>query len=128
MNEDRSSLTRRLRVWLAWLRKTFYPYPKGRQELTELLRALEHRDLIHPEALVMIEGALLMAEMRVPGSAVLELEAMPSGSGRSRIVATAYFHPAGVWGLLYWFALLPVHRKIFEALPAGLARRAESQA
>jgi magnesium and cobalt transporter len=65
VNEDRSSLTRRLRVWLAWLRKTFYPYPKGRQELTELLRALEQRDLIHPEALVMIEGALLMAEMRV---------------------------------------------------------------
>jgi uncharacterized protein YbjT (DUF2867 family) len=62
----------------------------------------------------------LMAEMRVPGSAVLELETEPAEGG-STITATAYFHPAGFWGLLYWFALLPVHQRIFRALSAGLA-------
>lgn len=65
----------------------------------------------------------LVAEMRVPGSAVLELEAAAAPSG-STITATAYFHPAGVWGLLYWFALLPVHRRIFQALAGGLAQTA----
>ena len=65
----------------------------------------------------------LLAEMRVPGSAVLELEAAASPTG-STITATAYFHPAGIWGLLYWFALLPLHRRIFEALAGNLAIRA----
>ena len=62
----------------------------------------------------------LMAEMRLPGSAVLELETEPRQGGGSTITATAYFHPAGVWGLLYWFALLPIHRRIFQGLPVGL--------
>lgn len=66
----------------------------------------------------------LMAEMRVPGSAVLELETEPAQEGTSTITATAYFHPAGVWGLLYWFALLPIHRRIFRGLPVGLAAAA----
>lgn len=65
----------------------------------------------------------LMAEMRVPGSAILELETA-STEGGSTISATAYFHPAGVWGLLYWFALLPIHRRIFRELAGGLAAAA----
>ncbi|MDA0301388.1 MAG: DUF2867 domain-containing protein [Chloroflexi bacterium] len=70
----------------------------------------------------------LVAEMRVPGTAVLELEATPIDEGRTRITATAYFHPAGLWGLLYWIALIPVHRRIFQTLAEGLARRAQSRA
>lgn len=70
----------------------------------------------------------LVAEMRVPGAAVLELEATPIEDGRTRITATSYFHPAGLWGLLYWFALIPVHRRIFQTLAEGLARRAQARA
>ena len=66
----------------------------------------------------------LMAEMRLPGSAGLELETEPRQGGGSAITATAYFHPAGIWGLLYWFALLPIHRRIFRNLPVGLAAAA----
>ena len=66
----------------------------------------------------------LMAEMRLPGSAVLELETESRQEGGSTITATAYFHPAGVWGLLYWFALLPVHRRLFRELAGGLAAAA----
>lgn len=66
----------------------------------------------------------LIAEMRLPGSAVLELETAPRQEGGSTITATAYFHPAGVWGLLYWFALLPIHRRIFRGLAGGLASAA----
>ncbi len=68
----------------------------------------------------------LLAEMKVPGAAVLELEASPRDGGRSSVItATAHFHPAGVWGMLYWLALFPVHRQIFRRLADGLADRAE---
>ena len=69
----------------------------------------------------------LLAEMRMPGSAVLELEATPNAAGGATITVTAYFNPAGVWGLLYWLALIPIHRRLFAALADGLARWAESE-
>jgi uncharacterized protein YbjT (DUF2867 family) len=69
----------------------------------------------------------LLAEMRLPGSAVLELEVEPREAGGSTITTTGYFHPAGVWGLLYWLALLPAHRLIFAGLANGIARRAEAR-
>ena len=69
----------------------------------------------------------LLAEMRMPGSAVLELEATPNAAGGAPITVTAYFNPAGVWGLLYWLALIPIHRRLFAALADGLARWAESE-
>lgn len=69
----------------------------------------------------------LLAEMKVPGAAVLELEVRPEGGGTaSTIDATAYFHPAGVWGMLYWLALKPIHGRIFKRLAVSLADRAET--
>ncbi len=69
----------------------------------------------------------LLAEMKVPGAAVLELEALPGATqDTSRISARAYFHPAGLWGLLYWFALAPIHGPIFRRLARGVASRAEA--
>lgn len=62
----------------------------------------------------------LLAEMKLPGSAVLELSVEPSAGG-SRVEVEAHFHPAGVWGLLYWYALWPVHMRIFAGLARGLA-------
>lgn len=66
----------------------------------------------------------LVAEMKLPGSAVLELEAAPRGAG-SAAVLTARFHPAGAPGLIYWHALGPIHDRIFSGLPREIARRAE---
>jgi uncharacterized protein YbjT (DUF2867 family) len=63
--------------------------------------------------------------MRAPGSGVLEFEVDPIRSQQTRITATAYWHPRGVWGLAYWYALLPVHLFIFKGLTAAIARRAE---
>ena len=69
----------------------------------------------------------LLAEMRMPGAAVLEFETVPDPTGGTTIAVTAYFNPAGVWGLLYWLALIPIHRRIFGGLAEGLARRAETE-
>jgi magnesium and cobalt transporter len=40
-------------------------YPRDHEQLTELLRDLESRNLIGPEALAMIEGALQVSELQV---------------------------------------------------------------
>ena len=65
--------------------------------------------------------------MRVPGAAILELEVLPGPTQESStITATAYFHPAGLWGLLYWIALIPAHGPIFHRLARGMASRAEA--
>jgi uncharacterized protein YbjT (DUF2867 family) len=67
----------------------------------------------------------LLAEMKLPGSATLEFELQPEPGGRTRIVVTGYFHPAGAPGLLYWHALAPAHVFIFNGLARAIARRAE---
>ncbi len=66
----------------------------------------------------------LRAEMKVPGRAWLQFEVQPvddaTGAAPSaRLVQTAFFAPKGLAGLLYWYALYPVHAAIFS----GLARR-----
>ncbi len=70
----------------------------------------------------------LLAEMKLPGSAALDLEVRPEAPGRTRIVVTAYFHPAGARGLAYWHALAPAHVVIFRGLAKAIAERAERSA
>ena len=66
----------------------------------------------------------LKAEMKLPGRAWLEFEVTPDGPG-SRITQTAIFDPAGLGGLLYWYALLPVHQVMFRGMLQRIARAAE---
>jgi hypothetical protein len=40
----------------------------------------------------------------------------PLADGSTRITETAYWHPQGVWGLLYWNALVPAHLFIFKGM------------
>jgi hypothetical protein len=63
-------------------------------------------------------------EMKAPGAGVLEFVTRPSADGGSSVSATAYWHPAGVWGLLYWYALVPAHLFIFKGLTRSIIRRA----
>jgi uncharacterized protein YndB with AHSA1/START domain len=67
----------------------------------------------------------LLAEMKVPGSATLEFELQPEGDRRTRIQVTAYFHPAGAPGLVYWHSLGLAHAVIFNGLAKAIAQRAE---
>jgi uncharacterized protein YbjT (DUF2867 family) len=67
----------------------------------------------------------LMAEMRIPGSATFELEIQSLAEGGQLISVTAHFHPAGVAGITYWNALLPIHKVLFHGLIGQIVRRAE---
>jgi len=64
--------------------------------------------------------------MKAPGAGLLDFEIEPRGDGGSEITVTAHWHPAGVFGLLYWYALEPVHRVIFKGMARELCRRAEA--
>jgi uncharacterized protein YbjT (DUF2867 family) len=64
--------------------------------------------------------------MRAPGAGVLEFEIDPITDGQTRVTATAYWHPAGVLGLAYWFSLEPAHQVIFNGLTREISARAEA--
>lgn len=69
----------------------------------------------------------LAAEMRLPGRAWLEFEVNPEVRG-SVIRQTAVFDPAGLLGLLYWYGIYPLHRRVFEGMLRGLAGQVRLQA
>jgi uncharacterized protein YbjT (DUF2867 family) len=67
----------------------------------------------------------LRAEMRLPGTARLELRVEPAEGG-SRLVQRVTFHPHGAAGRAYWYAQLPAHRFVFGVTArtiAGVAAR-----
>jgi hypothetical protein len=67
----------------------------------------------------------LKAEMKLPGRAWLEFEVRPEGTG-SCIRQTALFDPVGLFGTIYWYALIPLHQIIFAGMLRGIAKAAQS--
>lgn len=68
----------------------------------------------------------LRAEMKLPGRAWLQFEVCAASEG-SRITQTAIFDPRGLGGLLYWYALYPVHWIIFRGMLRGIVDHAEGR-
>jgi hypothetical protein len=95
---------------------------RGRRHPLEL-RAGEPLDFWRIEELVPERRLRLEAEMKLPGRAWLVFEVEPEGDG-SRITQTAMFDPRGLAGLVYWYAVWPLHRLVFAGMLRGLARRA----
>ncbi len=65
----------------------------------------------------------LVAEMKLPGRAWLQFE-IKKEAAVTRLYQTALFDPCGLGGLIYWYALYPVHRFVFTRMLKGLARAA----
>jgi uncharacterized protein YbjT (DUF2867 family) len=70
----------------------------------------------------------LRAEMKVPGRAWLQFEAVPLEGGYTRLVQTAFFAPRGLPGLLYWYSLYAIHGVIFAGMCKRIAEAAEQAA
>jgi uncharacterized protein YbjT (DUF2867 family) len=64
--------------------------------------------------------------MKAPGAGIIEFEIDPARGDYTRLAVTAYWHPQGVWGLLYWAVLVPFHLFIFKGMTRAIARRAEA--
>ncbi|QDI67626.1 NAD(P)-dependent oxidoreductase [Streptomyces calvus] len=68
----------------------------------------------------------LRAEMRLPGLAWLEMYAETDDAGRTRYRQRALFHPHGLLGHLYWWAVAPFHAVVFGGMARNIARTAAS--
>ena len=68
----------------------------------------------------------LRAEMKVPGRAWLEFDVEEDGEG-STIRQTASFDPLGLSGLVYWYALFPLHRYVFSGMLGAIASEANRE-
>jgi len=98
---------------------------RGRRHPTQLMPG-EAMDFWRVEAVSEAAGLLLLrAEMRVPGRAWLRWQARPAEAGEGcELEQIALFEPRGLPGLLYWYALYPLHRLIFTDMARAIARRA----
>lgn len=97
---------------------------RGRRDAIDL-RPGDALDFWRVETIEPDRRLRLKAEMKLPGRAWLEFEVTPDGSG-ARITQTAVFDPTGLGGILYWYALLPVHNVMFRGMLERIARQAEA--
>uniref|UniRef100_UPI0004A4A284 DUF2867 domain-containing protein n=1 Tax=Vibrio parahaemolyticus TaxID=670 RepID=UPI0004A4A284 len=63
--------------------------------------------------------------MKGPGLGRLEITIKDHGDERELDI-TAWWHPQGFLGLLYWFAMMPAHLFIFKGMVKAIAKEAES--
>jgi uncharacterized protein YbjT (DUF2867 family) len=96
---------------------------RGRRD-PEDLRVGDALDFWRVEAVDPNHSIRLRAEMKVPGRAWLEFRSIAQPDGVTLLTQTAFFEPKGLWGLLYWYCLYPVHSLIFS----GLIRKIASDA
>lgn len=69
---------------------------------------------------------LLVAEMKLPGRAWLEFVIQPAATDAVVIRQTAIFDPVGLWGLVYWYSVWPLHQIVFAGMLRGLACAAKN--
>ena len=65
---------------------------------------------------------LLFAEMKLPGEAWLEFKIVKVKE-EFQLKQTATFRPKGLWGRLYWYAVLPFHYFIFNGMINNLVKK-----
>lgn len=69
----------------------------------------------------------LRAEMKVPGDVWLQFEAQAQSNQQTLLIQTALFAPRGLFGLIYWYLLYPVHGPVFSGLIRNLVELAETE-
>lgn len=95
---------------------------RGRRHPDEI-RAGESLDFWRVEEVENNRLMRLRAEMKLPGKAWLQFTSEPQ-DGKTLFILTAYFAPHGFFGFLYWYAMWPFHKFIFDGLANRIASRA----
>lgn len=67
------------------------------------------------------ERLLLYAQMKVPGDAWLEFKIE-----NNNLIQSAYFYPKGVFGRLYWYALVPIHYFVFNDMIKSIISKSKN--
>ena len=80
-------------------------------------------DFWRVSAVAPLRRLTLLAEMKMPGEALLDLQMAPMSAGRIELRMISRFRPRGLAGLTYWYALYPFHVWIFKGMLTTMARR-----
>jgi hypothetical protein len=97
---------------------------RGRRH-PDKLRKDEALDFWRVEAIKPNRLLRLRAEMKLPGYGWLQFEIQPKAEASSELIQTAYFAPKGLFGLIYWYGIYPIHRFIFFRTIESIADVAE---
>jgi hypothetical protein len=62
--------------------------------------------------------------MKLPGEARLEFLMESQGKTQCTLKQRALFYPRGLAGLLYWYAVAPLHHIVFRGMLSGIQREA----
>jgi len=93
------------------------------------LRVGDALDFWRVESINKNESLVLRAEMKMPGIGWLQFKVAPGDeAGMTTLVQTAYFAAHGLAGLLYWYAIYPIHGALFSTMIARIADVAEQSA
>ncbi len=116
--------------WLWWMRRTLDwllggPSFRRKRRHPYELRVGDTFDSWRVIAMQPYRELTMLMEMKAPGVGILEFNIEETEQGRM-VTVTGYFHPAGVWGLLYWYALVPFHDYTFSGMAREITKRAES--
>ncbi|SHN00662.1 SDR family oxidoreductase [Actinacidiphila paucisporea] len=96
---------------------------RGRRDATRL-RVGDSLDFWRVEEIERGRLLRLRAEMRLPGLAWLEMSADRDPAGRTRYRQRAVFHPRGLLGHAYWWAISPFHAAVFGGMARNIAQAA----
>jgi uncharacterized protein YbjT (DUF2867 family) len=97
---------------------------RGRRD-ADSVRVGEALDFWRVEAVEPNHLMRLRAEMKVPGKAWLQFEVKAQEHDtRPLLSQIAFFAPKGLLGLVYWYALYPIHSMIFGGMIQRVAKRA----
>ena len=99
---------------------------RGRRDPSTLYVG-ESLDWWRVEELVPDELLRLRAEMKVPGSAWLEL-GVEEQDGKTVFHQRAVFHPRGLMGHAYWWSVAPFHGIVFGGMLRNVTKAAERRA
>jgi uncharacterized protein YbjT (DUF2867 family) len=70
----------------------------------------------------------VVAEMKLPGAARLRFRIEPDGENHCTLHQSAHFRPRGLMGLLYWYAVRPLHEIVFRGMLHGIRDAAQAEA
>lgn len=98
---------------------------RGRRSETELIKD-DPLDFWRVEAIEKNKLLRLRAEMKLPGEAWFQFNVENIDENKSKLTQTAFFEPRGLWGLLYWYSIYPLHGIIFGGMIKAIKQAAEA--
>ena len=100
---------------------------RGRRD-PEQIRVGDAIDFWRVEAYQPNQLLRLQAEMKLPGRAWLEFEVSEEDGDEDRgtvVRQTAIFDPIGLFGLLYWYGIYPLHQFVFAGMLRNIVKAGE---